>query len=95
MCAGKPGGVALAESAGWADVMKLVLRACVVVTEDMPVDPDARDLQVCQCLPVWQVLMSFWKDVTSPQLQIGRKIGHGCVMFLALCGTCSIAAGHC
>ena len=45
-CAGKPGGVALAESAGWADLMKLVQRACVVVTEDMPVDPDARDLQV-------------------------------------------------
>ena len=30
--------------------MKLVQRACVVVTEDMPVDPDARDLQVSQPL---------------------------------------------
>lgn len=36
----------LAESAGWADLMKLVQRACAVVTEDMPVDPDAHDLQV-------------------------------------------------
>lgn len=45
--AGKPGGVALAESAGWADLMKLVQRTHVVVTEDMPVDPEAHDLQVC------------------------------------------------
>ena len=51
--------MALAESAGWADLMKLVQRTCVVVTEDMPVDPDARDLQVWQYLPVWQVLMPF------------------------------------
>ncbi|KAL3136989.1 hypothetical protein ABBQ32_006586 [Trebouxia sp. C0010 RCD-2024] len=43
--AGTRGGVTQAESSGWADLMKLVQRACAVVTEDMPVDPDARDLQ--------------------------------------------------
>ena len=44
--AGQPGGVKLAESAGWADLMRLVQRVSTVVTEDMPVDPEAHDLQV-------------------------------------------------
>ncbi len=36
--------------------MKLVQRCSVVVTEDMPVDPEAHDLQVC--LQVWPMSSS-------------------------------------
>ncbi len=46
MAAGAQGGPALADSLGWQDLMKVVQRSAVVVTEDMPVDPEAHDLQV-------------------------------------------------
>ena len=47
------GSSALAESAGWAAFMRLASQAAVVVTEEMPVDPEAGSLQVC---------ISFLKD---------------------------------
>ena len=80
MCAGKPGGRTLAESAGWLDLMKLVQRAGGVVTEDMPVDPDARDLQVSQCFAALASL-----DLEKPlmpllQWLVGRQLGHGVVL---------------
>ncbi|KAL0054237.1 hypothetical protein WJX82_005904 [Trebouxia sp. C0006] len=43
--AGTAGGPTLADSQGWQDLIKLVQRCSVVVTEDMPVDPEAHDLQ--------------------------------------------------
>ena len=44
---GRAGAPILADSAGWQDLMRLVQRCSVVVTEDMPVDPEAHDIQVC------------------------------------------------
>ena len=77
--------------------MKVVQRACVVVTEDMPVDPDARDLQVCQyLLPLRQVFDVLLRKLYSRSIR--KQIVHGFVMsqlcrdHAALCGTCSIAA---
>ena len=52
VAAGVPGGPTLADSQGWQELMKLVQRCSVVVTEDMPVDPEAHDLQVF--LQAWQ-----------------------------------------
>lgn len=60
VCAGTRGGVTQAESSGWADLMKLVQRACAVVTEDMPVDPDARDLQASQSSFAASLTHSAW-----------------------------------
>ena len=44
--AASAGGSVLAESAAWADFMRLASQAAVVVTEEMPVDPEAGALQV-------------------------------------------------
>lgn len=46
LCAAAEGSGALAESAGWSAFMRLASQAAVVVTEDMPVDPEAGALQV-------------------------------------------------
>ncbi|KAL0033170.1 hypothetical protein WJX79_007045 [Trebouxia sp. C0005] len=43
--AGVPGGPTLSDSQGWQELLSLVQRCSVVVTEDMPVDPEAHDLQ--------------------------------------------------
>ena len=43
--------------------MKLVQRCSVVVTEDMPVDPEAHDLQVC--LHPWPMSSSLHQCLSS------------------------------
>ncbi len=44
--------------------MKLVQRCSVVVTEDMPVDPEAHDLQVCP--QAWQYCNVYKAYVIQP-----------------------------
>ena len=62
----------LEEAQGWRDFLQLVQRTAVVITEDMPVDPEAHDLQVIttclsfiqlkHILHMLQLQQSLWKQ---------------------------------